>query len=1099
VLEYAAWLGVSLPSESHLLPLVRAGLTSSLPPGWRPCKTLDSGEVYYFHFGTGETTWDHPCDAVTKGKLEAARRAGAEAEAAAAAAAAAAAPALPASSAVPALPPPPSPPRPTAAAAVSFETSSSSASSPSKAASSPPRSRSRSRSASKFSARLMSAVSVSQAAAADAASPGGVFGLDGEAAVPPEAVVRPHAGAAGGRRAGTGAGAAPTSAPASNPQSSSSDTRERLGRELAAVREKHARDLAAARAGHTQELERLRASQQRAMEEARARGQADLRTARDRHVRERAAADADHASELKRAADGQASELSSVRRAHEEAVAALRKRQGAELREAEREGRAEAERARAAALEEAGVARGQLDAEIDGERRAHAQALAALRDAHVREVEDATRAQREVLRGVWEEERNGVAGAKAALEGELAAVRAAAEAEHAALDELGRRRETGVREAEAARAAGEEAVAAARAEGERRVAAERLEGEREAAQVRAECADKVARLRADLHAELSTLLMEHSASMMAARAQLGSGAPSLVSGAAASAASVAISSAPHVRTKALEGEVERLRGELEARREEERLRARDVEAERSMVADRERQLRAQVHAGAAKKEQAERRGVAAERALEAAGFEIRVLRERVGELEREAGTSAGAPSAALQQRLSLAETRLAKAEADVGVLRSLVEAAEERAEEAERTLYSREEGEGEQPAARRTGGGSVKAAAVQAVAAPAPLSPPRPGPAAASTKAPAAILSPVRPRTSPPRTAAGEDAIWAALAASHEDGPRSAPTLPPTAPRHSVAPPLPPPSSSSSSSSSPHIPALRSFVSLAERERSRLAAITSHLTALRERATRARVAVLEDREQWKTDAQAVLDGLSGASSSSSSSSTASRARGPLATPPPVLRDRRRLLAEVKQLIDDRAADINAELVRVGRTEAWLDGRRALVRALDEASAAGMAVALEPVAADEKDEGERASAHLLEAWRTRAAWAEPSGALRALVGGSGAAARDAEVRRLLDECGQAVDRLAVDLRGYDEAAAAGGQGASPTLVSLPPALTEVYAAGRGGGEEEVTGTAARTAGRPTTARAGGAGAAKDHAEWLAAFRRKMEGLGAAGGV
>lgn len=35
-----------------------------LPKNWKPCKTTDTEEIYYFNFQTGESTWDHPCDDV---------------------------------------------------------------------------------------------------------------------------------------------------------------------------------------------------------------------------------------------------------------------------------------------------------------------------------------------------------------------------------------------------------------------------------------------------------------------------------------------------------------------------------------------------------------------------------------------------------------------------------------------------------------------------------------------------------------------------------------------------------------------------------------------------------------------------------------------------------------------------------------------------------------------------------------------------------------------------------------------------------------------------------------------------------------------------
>jgi hypothetical protein len=35
-----------------------------LPEHWKPCKTKDTDEVYYFNFTSGESIWDHPCDSV---------------------------------------------------------------------------------------------------------------------------------------------------------------------------------------------------------------------------------------------------------------------------------------------------------------------------------------------------------------------------------------------------------------------------------------------------------------------------------------------------------------------------------------------------------------------------------------------------------------------------------------------------------------------------------------------------------------------------------------------------------------------------------------------------------------------------------------------------------------------------------------------------------------------------------------------------------------------------------------------------------------------------------------------------------------------------
>ncbi len=38
------------------------GLKAPLPKNQKPCKVRDNGDVYYFNFDSGESTWDHPCD-----------------------------------------------------------------------------------------------------------------------------------------------------------------------------------------------------------------------------------------------------------------------------------------------------------------------------------------------------------------------------------------------------------------------------------------------------------------------------------------------------------------------------------------------------------------------------------------------------------------------------------------------------------------------------------------------------------------------------------------------------------------------------------------------------------------------------------------------------------------------------------------------------------------------------------------------------------------------------------------------------------------------------------------------------------------------------
>lgn len=66
VLEYAQWLGIDTENEKDLFWIAREGLKAPLPEHWHPCKTKDTGEIYYFNFQTGESKWDHPCDEVSK-------------------------------------------------------------------------------------------------------------------------------------------------------------------------------------------------------------------------------------------------------------------------------------------------------------------------------------------------------------------------------------------------------------------------------------------------------------------------------------------------------------------------------------------------------------------------------------------------------------------------------------------------------------------------------------------------------------------------------------------------------------------------------------------------------------------------------------------------------------------------------------------------------------------------------------------------------------------------------------------------------------------------------------------------------------------------
>ncbi|XP_039540790.1 centrosomal protein of 164 kDa-like isoform X2 [Pimephales promelas] len=59
--EYAVEIGIDPLREPELLWLAREGMVAPLPDEWKPCQDI-TGEVYYFNFSTGQSTWDHPCD-----------------------------------------------------------------------------------------------------------------------------------------------------------------------------------------------------------------------------------------------------------------------------------------------------------------------------------------------------------------------------------------------------------------------------------------------------------------------------------------------------------------------------------------------------------------------------------------------------------------------------------------------------------------------------------------------------------------------------------------------------------------------------------------------------------------------------------------------------------------------------------------------------------------------------------------------------------------------------------------------------------------------------------------------------------------------------
>jgi len=66
IIEYAKWLGMDLKKDQDLFWVAKEGLMAPLPKNWKPCKTKDTDDIYYFNFASGESTWDHPCDGYYK-------------------------------------------------------------------------------------------------------------------------------------------------------------------------------------------------------------------------------------------------------------------------------------------------------------------------------------------------------------------------------------------------------------------------------------------------------------------------------------------------------------------------------------------------------------------------------------------------------------------------------------------------------------------------------------------------------------------------------------------------------------------------------------------------------------------------------------------------------------------------------------------------------------------------------------------------------------------------------------------------------------------------------------------------------------------------
>ena len=66
LLEYALYLGMDIVKDADLLWIAQQAVTAELPAGWQEHTDPMSGDSYFHNSVTGETEWEHPCDAYYK-------------------------------------------------------------------------------------------------------------------------------------------------------------------------------------------------------------------------------------------------------------------------------------------------------------------------------------------------------------------------------------------------------------------------------------------------------------------------------------------------------------------------------------------------------------------------------------------------------------------------------------------------------------------------------------------------------------------------------------------------------------------------------------------------------------------------------------------------------------------------------------------------------------------------------------------------------------------------------------------------------------------------------------------------------------------------
>merc|ERR1719282_613821 len=61
-------------NDADLMYLACEGLKAPLTNGWKPCQN-EEGEIFYFNFDTGQSSWDHPADETYRSLVQDKKRA----------------------------------------------------------------------------------------------------------------------------------------------------------------------------------------------------------------------------------------------------------------------------------------------------------------------------------------------------------------------------------------------------------------------------------------------------------------------------------------------------------------------------------------------------------------------------------------------------------------------------------------------------------------------------------------------------------------------------------------------------------------------------------------------------------------------------------------------------------------------------------------------------------------------------------------------------------------------------------------------------------------------------------------------------------------